>query len=43
VSSPDVEGGSGKFVEQRKEIACEFREVEDEEKLWKICDTLTEK
>lgn len=39
-SSPEVDGISGKFFEQRKEIACEFRNVEAEEKLWSICETL---
>lgn len=40
-SSPEVDGMSGKFFEQRKEIICEFRNVEAEEKLWSICEKLT--
>jgi len=39
-SSPEVDGMSGKFFEQRKEIVCEFRNVETEEKLWSICERL---
>lgn len=38
-SNPEIEGVSGKFFEQRKEIACNFRNVVDEEKLWNICET----
>lgn len=39
-SSPEVEGMSGRFFEQRKEIPCEFRNVEAEERLWGICQSL---
>ena len=39
-SSPEVEGVTGKFFTQRQEVACEFRNVEAEEKLWDICDSL---
>ena len=39
-SSPDVEGVSGKFYENRKVIRCEFRNKKDEEKLWGICEEL---
>lgn len=39
-SSSEVEGMSSKFFEQRKEIICEFRNVEDEEKLWSLCEQL---
>jgi len=35
-----VEGVSGKFFEQRKEIPCEFRNEEAEERLWDICQSL---
>lgn len=41
-SSSDVDGLSGKFFEQRKERACEFRNMESEEKLWSICGELCE-
>ena len=40
-SSPDVEGVTGKFFENRKEIPCSFRNREVEERLWSICETLT--
>lgn len=39
-SSPAVEGVSGKFYEQRQERPCELREMEVEEQLWDICETL---
>jgi NAD(P)-dependent dehydrogenase (short-subunit alcohol dehydrogenase family) len=39
-SSPDVEGTSGRFYEDRKVIKCEFRNRKDEEKLWGICEGL---
>jgi NAD(P)-dependent dehydrogenase (short-subunit alcohol dehydrogenase family) len=37
-SSPEVEGVSAKFFEERAEHACEFRNKKDEEKLWSICE-----
>jgi NAD(P)-dependent dehydrogenase (short-subunit alcohol dehydrogenase family) len=40
-SSPDVEGVNGRFFDQRREVACQFRNVEDEEQLWSICEGLT--
>ncbi|MBS7527940.1 SDR family NAD(P)-dependent oxidoreductase [Fusibacter paucivorans] len=40
-SSSETDGISGKFFEKRQEIACEFRDVEAEEKLWSICEELT--
>ncbi len=39
-SSPEVEGVSGMFYEEREEHACEFRNKKDEEKLWSICEGL---
>ncbi|MDP9382610.1 MAG: SDR family NAD(P)-dependent oxidoreductase [Chloroflexota bacterium] len=39
-SSPEVEGVSGRFFEQRKEIPCEFRNEVAEERLWGICQSL---
>ncbi len=39
-SSPEVEGVSGKFYEEREEHACEFRNKKAEEKLWSICEGL---
>jgi NAD(P)-dependent dehydrogenase (short-subunit alcohol dehydrogenase family) len=41
-SSPEVRGVSGKFFELRKEAPCEFRNTENEEKLWGICERLTQ-
>jgi NAD(P)-dependent dehydrogenase (short-subunit alcohol dehydrogenase family) len=38
VSSPDVEGISGKFFADRRVIRCEFRNKKAEEKLWGICE-----
>jgi NAD(P)-dependent dehydrogenase (short-subunit alcohol dehydrogenase family) len=40
-SSPEVEGLSGKFYERRREVPCEFRNVEAEEKLWSILEGLS--
>ncbi len=37
-SAPELEGVSGKFYQDRTELECEFRNQEDEEKLWRICD-----
>ena len=39
-SSHEVEGVSGKFFEQRREILCGFRNTDAEEKLWSICERL---
>jgi NAD(P)-dependent dehydrogenase (short-subunit alcohol dehydrogenase family) len=39
-SSGEVEGVSGKFFEQRREIPCEFRNKGTEERLWGICERL---
>ncbi len=39
-SSPEVEGVSGRFFEQREEIPCEFRNEAAEERLWGICQSL---
>jgi hypothetical protein len=39
-SSPDVEGVTSKFFEERAEHACEFRNKKAEEKLWGICEGL---
>jgi len=40
-SSPEMEGVSGKFFEDRAELECEFRNKRAEEKLWRICEGLT--
>jgi NAD(P)-dependent dehydrogenase (short-subunit alcohol dehydrogenase family) len=39
-SAPELEGVSGKFFEEREELECEFRNEDNEEKLWKICEEL---
>ncbi len=39
-SDPEMENVSGKFFEDREELECEFRNKRDEDKLWKICETL---
>jgi len=39
-SSPEVEGQTGKFFELRKELPCQFRSTELEERLWAACDRL---
>ena len=40
-SSSDVEVINGRFFDQRQEKACDFRNEENEEKLWGICEGLT--
>jgi hypothetical protein len=42
-SDPELEGVSGKFFEDREELECEFRNKKNEEKLWHICEELTQK
>ena len=42
-SDPEMEGVSNKFFEDRKERECEFRNKENEERLWKICEELVNK
>ncbi|MGC1376048.1 MAG: SDR family NAD(P)-dependent oxidoreductase [Anaerolineales bacterium] len=42
-SFAEMEGVSGKFFEERKELACEFRNEGTEEKLWRICEGLVNK
>jgi NAD(P)-dependent dehydrogenase (short-subunit alcohol dehydrogenase family) len=37
-SDPDMEGVTGKFFEDREQLECEFRNMEAEEKLWRICE-----
>lgn len=39
-SSPEVEGVSGKFFENRKDIPCSFRNRDAEERLWSILESL---
>ncbi len=42
-SDSEVAGLSNKFFENRKELPCEFRNKESEEKLWSICERLVNK
>ena len=42
-SAPEFENVSGKFFEDREELPCEFRNKRNEEKLWNICEELTNK
>jgi len=37
-TSPQVEGVSNKFWDERRERPCEFRDEAAEERLWKICE-----
>jgi NAD(P)-dependent dehydrogenase (short-subunit alcohol dehydrogenase family) len=39
-SSPELEGITGKFFEEREERPCEFRNKVTEEKLWRICEEM---
>jgi NAD(P)-dependent dehydrogenase (short-subunit alcohol dehydrogenase family) len=39
-SSPEIEGVTGAFFENRKEIPCSFRNRDAEERLWGICESL---
>ena len=42
-SDPELEGVTNKFFEEREELECEFRNEQNEEKLWKICEELVNK
>ncbi len=42
-SAPELQEVSGKFFEERQEVECEFRNQEDEQKLWRICEGLVNK
>lgn len=39
-SSPEIEGVTGTFFENRKEIPCSYRNRDVEERLWSICESL---
>lgn len=39
-SAPELEGVTNRFFQDREELECEFRNEDDEEKLWKICEEL---
>ncbi len=40
-SSPELDGVTGKFFEQRTEIPCQFRDEDAEERLWQTCQQLS--
>lgn len=39
-SSHELGGVTGRFFEQRTEIPCQFRDEDDEERLWRACEQL---
>lgn len=39
-SSPELDGVTGTFFEQRSEVPCEFRDEASEERLWQTCEQL---
>jgi NAD(P)-dependent dehydrogenase (short-subunit alcohol dehydrogenase family) len=39
-SSPELDGVTGRFFEQRTEIPCQFRDEDAEERLWQTCELL---
>jgi len=40
-SDPGLDGVNGRFFMDRREIPCDLRDEEREERLWKICEELT--
>ena len=42
-TSDEVQGLSGKFFELRKERPCQFRNHDDEERLWEVCDQMVDR
>lgn len=40
-SSEELDGVTGKFFEQRAEVACQFRDAAAEDRLWDACEQLT--
>ena len=40
-ASPDLDGVSGRFFMDRREIPCELRDEAREERLWAICEEMT--
>jgi hypothetical protein len=41
-TATEVDEVSRKFYEQRAEQPCEFRDLETEEKLWELCQAISE-
>lgn len=40
-ASPEVEGQNGKFWFERRELRCRFRDAATEERLWELCERMT--
>jgi retinol dehydrogenase 12 len=40
-TSPEIEGFSNRYWDERQEKPCEFRNQEQEEELWRICEKMT--
>ncbi len=40
-ASPEVEGQSGRFWSERQERRCRFRDPDQEEALWRLCQAMT--
>jgi NAD(P)-dependent dehydrogenase (short-subunit alcohol dehydrogenase family) len=40
-ASPEVEGSSGRFWIDRREVGCRFRDAAAEERLWELCASMT--
>ena len=40
-ASPEVEGSSGRFWIDRREVACRFHDPPEEERLWALCASMT--
>ena len=38
-NSPEVAGKSGRFWENRREATCRFRDADNEEALWSLCES----
>lgn len=40
-ASPEVEGVSGRFYIDRKDVRCRFKNPEAEERVWELCEAMT--
>jgi len=40
-ASPEVEGTTGRFFIDRRQVRCRFANPEEEEKLWALCEAMT--
>ena len=41
VLSPELEGVSGRFFKDRKELPCQFRDPAEQRRLWELCEEMT--